>query len=923
MAGEVWVTLTGSLAEVDQGAGVATTLYGVLAELGVDTINVTLLGVLVEIEEAEAVATTVATYFTGKTKHVQLPDPTTGYQLDEDYSFWSVVVPVVNKNRYINPSAESLISPLTLTNWTADLTFASEEKSSEKASRGFHSVKYVTGGANSDIRVDFYQPEVGWRVVSVDIDHDINQRFSLRVTGSVGSPQYAYREIVPQKTGWARYSLRVYLPGSFTNEFRAIIRSYSTNTGSFYVDGWMISDFDGEYTYFDGDSTENAFDSNSYAFTWQGSPHISISSASDRVHTAGEIVSLESLGFKTTAIVGLGMIDPELDLVTLTGGEELSKGSIAHGKDFSIVGRIYAASFRELTRKRQDLIGYLNFLNSHSGLLTLGYQTLDGLRLWMTCSFAGGLSGNVTNLYQDSLELRFRLLNGKVYEEFGSVAVLDFSDYSNNTHIFIRDPNTGQWQDLFVSAAANGAINCTIVLNNGFVIVGGAFTTIGGITARRIAAYDPYTQTWNEPGDGFNGEVTILTKGSGNFIYSGVIPSFAVGGSFTANGPGTVTMIRTAYFDGDDFNIAVGTGTFAQLADGLNNTVHDIKSAPDGTLYAVGAFTQTAGASLARSFVRFKKGVDAQWNNLIGTSITGGVPLSLEIVPDYSKVYLGGSFTAIDGNNGLACIAQYNVTAATWTALEAGLAAQVRDLQIAPDGYLYAVGDFVVTAGGAARTMRRITRWTGSSFEEVGNGEINVAMHRIAFDRRGNMFVAGTQNEDGNYTSTSETVLFQWNGAAWVSPDFRATNPTLGQIFVAPDGSLVVSAATSANVVLAGYTEVVCAGTADTPVRFTMIGPGILHRISSWTLDAHIYFHSLTLEVGEQFFLDLTGSAPRAWTNFRPNVLDQIVLGASDPLYLLPGSNHLTVTVSGATDSDTKCVLAWQNHHWSIDGSVS
>lgn len=917
MAGEVWITQAGSLAEIDQNASVQVTLYGILAELGADTINVTLLGVLIELEEVEE-ATTVATYFSGKAQHTLLPDETTGYQLDEGYSFWSVVVPGANKNRLVNPSAESLLL-LDLTEWTPDLSFSSYAVSIEKASRGFQSVKFVAGGANSDIRVDFFQPAVGWRTISVDIYHDINQRFSLRVTGSTGSPQYAYREIVPQKTGWARYSLRVYLPGSLSNEFRAIIRSYSTNIGSFYVDGWLVGDVDGEYTYFDGDSIEDAFDANPYAFTWSGTPHLSVSSSAGHVHNAGEIVSLESLGFLTTAVVGLGMIDPELDLVTLSDGEELSKGSIAHGKDFSIVGRLYASTHRQLARKRQDLIGYLNFLNSHSGLLTLGYQETDGSRLWMTCSFMGGLAGNFTNLYQDNLELRFRLLNGKVYEEFGSVAELAFNDAGNNTHIFIRDPNTGQWRDLFVSAVANGAINCAAIMDNGFVVVGGAFTTIAGITARRIAFYNPYTNVWAELGDGFNGEVLTMAKLHGDFALTGdIYPSLVVGGSFTADGPGSTTLLRIAYFDP-----SLGVNTFAAFDDdGLNNTVRDVKVAPNGTIYAAGDFTQTGGAVTMRSFARVTS-IAGTWQNLIGTSITGGTVYTIELAPDYSKIYVGGDFSAIDGDVGKRCIAQWNVSAATWTALEVGLAAIVRDLQIAPDGYLYAVGDFVATAI-TARTMRRITRWTGSSFEEVGNGEINVAMHRIAFDRRGNLFVAGVQNEDGNYSSASETVLFQWNGAAWVSPDFHATNasaPTLGQIFVSSDGSLIVPAAASAGVVLAGYTEVNCLGTADTPARFSMVGPGILHRISNWTLDAHIYFKSLTLEEGEQLFLDLTAS-PRAWTNFRPNVLDQLVLGASDDFYLLPGTNHLTVTVSGTTDANTKCVLAWNNHHWSIDGSI-
>lgn len=841
----------------------------------------------------------------------QLPDNPTSHQLDNpEEGFWSIVVPQADKNYFFNPSVES-IQALQISTFTHGFTFSEVVKSSDHASHGFYSLKVVPDLEEDEIQMHFFESPVGWHRVSFDLYASIGQQFTLEITASGGTPIYARQEIVPQKEGWQRYSIRFYQPSVQTLGYVARLENHENNVGAFYLDGLHVGDVDAEFTYFDGDFQEDSFDSNPYAFTWKGQPHLSISSVSGRVHKTGKIVNLDELGFITTAIVGLGMIDPELDLVSLSDGEEISKGSIVHGKDFSIVGRIYAPTPRELAQKRQSLINYLNILNSHSGLLTLGYQPSWGKRLWMTCSFVGGLAGNTNNHHQDNLELRFRLFNGKVYEEFGDVAALGTNISISTAGLAYRNSNTGEWITPG-GGAANGVVNAAVVMDDGSLVVGGAFTSIGGVSARRIAHYDPSTGVWSEFDDGFNGEVLVITKYNGSAVYSMV-----AAGSFTANGPGTTPMARIAIYN-------TNLGFFQELGDGLNNTVRDVKVAPNGIVYAVGDFTQTGGAGLARSFVKFNELTDALWVNLIATSITGGFPTTLELSPDNSKVYIGGGFSAINGDTTLRCVAQWNIASTSFTAMESGLSAQVNDLAMAPDGYLYMVGDFLLTGGGTARQMRRIARWNGSSFEEIGGGEINVVMHRLAFDRRGNLYVTGASNEDGNYDSVSTTNLFQWNGAAWVSSNVRSASsstPALGQVLVLADGTLVLTKGGSTDVKLSAHTTVTCEATADTPVCLTVVGSAYVHRISNWTTGQHIYFKALRLVAGEQLFLDLTGTSPRAWTNFRPNVLDQIVVGVSDlDFHLLPGENHITTMITGVVAA-TQCVMSWNNHHWSIDAS--
>lgn len=120
----------------------------------------------------------------------------------------------------------------------------------------------------------------------------------------------------------------------------------------------------------------------------------------------------------------------------------------------------------------------------------------------------------------------------------------------------------------------NAAVFAIEEYSSGVIIVGGDFTTAGGVNANRVAKWDHSTSTWSALGDGFNGPVYALTY-SGGYLYAG--------GAFTASGATTVNHIA-------QWNVSA----WAPVGDGLNGDVRALRGVPGGPVYAGGDFTDVA-----------------------------------------------------------------------------------------------------------------------------------------------------------------------------------------------------------------------------------------------------------------------------------------------------------------------------------------
>ena len=101
------------------------------------------------------------------------------------------------------------------------------------------------------------------------------------------------------------------------------------------------------------------------------------------------------------------------------------------------------------------------------------------------------------------------------------------------------NPVTNTWATL----GSASSVNALATLPNGDLIVSGDFTTIGGVSAARIARYSFATNSWSAFGGGANARVQVIyTLPDGDLIFAG---------SFTALGTGASAIVapNAATFD--------------------------------------------------------------------------------------------------------------------------------------------------------------------------------------------------------------------------------------------------------------------------------------------------------------------------------------------------------------------------------------
>ena len=214
--------------------------------------------------------------------------------------------------------------------------------------------------------------------------------------------------------------------------------------------------------------------------------------------------------------------------------------------------------------------------------------------------------------------------------------------------------------------------------------------------------------------------------------------------------------------------------------------------APNGDLYAGGAFSQAGGVAASNV---------ARWDGTAWSSLdtgnangTGGFVTSLAIAGT-GEVYVGGSFTYAGGLLARR-IVRWNGTA--WSLLGVGAANGLSDvpngLAVAANGDLYAGGYF----GQAARVVaNRIVRWNGSAWNALGAGPgagVNGRVLAVAVAPNGNVYVGGAFTQAG---TTQANGVARWDGTAWSSlgtgvAGSGSNGIEVDALAVAPNGDLYI-----------------------------------------------------------------------------------------------------------------------------------
>lgn len=323
--------------------------------------------------------------------------------------------------------------------------------------------------------------------------------------------------------------------------------------------------------------------------------------------------------------------------------------------------------------------------------------------------------------------------------------LLGYGNYQTNTY-----PGISRWDGATWSAfpgTGNSGVLAAAVLPGGDLVVGGSFTSMGGVSASRVARWDG--TAWSAFGAGvIDSSVLALA----------VLPNgdLVAGGSF--HNAGGVSANRIARWN--------GTG-WSPMGAGMDYEVQVLAVMPNGDLIAGGDFT-TAGGVSARGVAR--------WNGTTWSALGSGLgssnpyPQALAVLPNGDLV-VGGQFT-IAGGVTVNRIARWNGTA--WSAFGTGTNGSVSSLAVLPNGDLVAAGGFSTASGASANN---IARWNGtawSAFDSGTNGQVN----SLAVLRNGDLAACGSFVTAGGNVSP---YFARWTTRPTCAADFNCSGSLSAQ----------------------------------------------------------------------------------------------------------------------------------------------
>ncbi len=308
-----------------------------------------------------------------------------------------------------------------------------------------------------------------------------------------------------------------------------------------------------------------------------------------------------------------------------------------------------------------------------------------------------------------------------------------------------------------------GSVFAMTELANGDLVVGGNFTSVGGVTANNLAISSG--GSWSALPQNIGNVTTLATHSNGSAVY--------VGGNFTTT------------LAGNTYNrIGVWSGlSWSPLGSGLNGPVDCMKVLDNGDLIVGGGFS-TAGGVPTGGIARWSGGT---WSAL-GAGLSGGVA-AIDILPSGDLV-AGGLFTA-NGNPNIQNIARFDEATSSWIELiPTGSAARTWSFEITPAGEL-AVGTSAtaggVQSGGFARLISgcpATTTSTGAGCLGLGGTPLTLTADSLAWTGATIQFSA---SGFGN-TALGMTVLGAGplNISLQAVPELGAADPSC-QGLVTPD----------------------------------------------------------------------------------------------------------------------------------------
>lgn len=321
------------------------------------------------------------------------------------------------------------------------------------------------------------------------------------------------------------------------------------------------------------------------------------------------------------------------------------------------------------------------------------------------------------------------------------------------------DPDTGAWSSLGDTSGSTGArVEAVATLPNGDLLVGGLFTSFGGVTLRGLARWDG--NAWSPIGSGTNAGMSG-TSALANAILVASDGSVYIGGGFPGvGGIAANNIVRWS----------PTTGLISPLGSGVGGTVNAIAELPSGEIIVGGAFSTAGGAQALRI---------AKWDGTNWSAFGSGFNhvVNATVVLPTGELIVGGYFTDVDGVAGNDHLLRW--TGSGWASFASPSNQRVASLRVAPNGDLLVCREStnVVERYRGTALVEQLPSPSGQIFtmETLPNGDLVVG---------GGVFTSGSQSLLG---------VARWNGATWTSMNPGAdVAPSVFSAASLPNGQVVV-----------------------------------------------------------------------------------------------------------------------------------
>jgi hypothetical protein len=461
-----------------------------------------------------------------------------------------------------------------------------------------------------------------------------------------------------------------------------------------------------------------------------------------------------------------------------------------------------------------------------------------------------------------------------------------------------------------VSGGGTGLVRALVFGDDGILYIGGTFLNWNAIAnADYIVSWDG--SAYAALGTGANNFVFTLAVGPDGKIYAG--------GTFSLMG-GVANTRAIAYWDGSTWN-AMDQGV--QTTPAGSEVVEAVVVDKDGTVYVGGLFDSASGISITYNIAGFD---GFSWFDLGGG--VGGAPdpvYALVIAPD-GTLYAGGAFLTAGGLS-VDRIARWNgYTWATVDAIFPGVAPIVWSLAVGPVDPVI-IKNYDIFAGFAT---------TGSSVfgpkTTVSNGGSQTSFPRFEIYNSG--FTNWARLRNAKNITTGLEMLFDLDivGGETVTITLTPSNKTITSdlrqnIIRAPLPASdfakwsLIPGSNDVSVFISGTPD----ETGDNNNQLS--GWEYVNGVSSSNTDRGIVYVSIIDDGGGFYHVNLYKDSGRTQlvghtASYNGTGDQSIVADNSSGL-----GGHITIDATTAADTDITvyyciCDLVWSEVHWGVSGSV-